>query len=424
MTTLAHKIELAPTPEQVVDFKKACGTARFAYNWGLAKWEEMRKAGEKADWLKLKKLLNASKREQFSWMHEVTKCAPEAALANLGSAFANYVRDVNKPRGAKKARYPAFKKKGRSRDSFYLSNDRFIVRGNAIRMPHIGDVQMTEELRLGGKIMGATVSRSTDRWFVSIQVQTEVCPDRRKNRAPVGIDLGIAAAVTLSTGKKFDSPKSLGKHLKRLARLNRRLHRKKPGSKNREKAKTKVARLHRRVTNIRLDWLHKLTTGLTRKHGLIALEDLAVENLIQNRKLARAIADIGWGELERQLRYKAVLRGGRVVPVDRFFPSTQLCRKCGARHDCVTLADRTFVCVNPRCGHRENRDVNAARNILREGLRLSTLGRRGIDACGQAVSDCCRAETLRQWQAAWRKQEQCINTKSEWANEYICPSFR
>ena len=381
----AHKIELVPTLEQETYFRKACGTSRFAYNWGLQRWNEMYAAGEKPNVFELKKELNAIKGEQFPWMYDVTKCAPEAALADLGTAFTNWFRDVHR-KGGRRAKRPTFKRKGRCRDSFYVSNDQFVIESHQIRLPHIGFVPMREELRFQGRILSATVSREADRWFAAVQVDVEATPVQCENQAPVGVDLGILHAATLSTGKHYDAPKSLGKHLKKLRRLSRSLSRKEQGSRNRQKAKMRVARLHRRIANIRRDWTHKLTTNLTRRYGVIALEDLAVANLMQNRHLARAIADVGLGELRRQLEYKAPLRGGQVVFVDRFFPSSKTCRRCGVRNDRLALADRTFVC--PACGYTDDRDLHASRNILREGLRVikTTEGPSGSDACGQVAS--------------------------------------
>ncbi len=179
----AHRIELVPTPEQETYFRKACGTARFAYNWGLARWNELHAVGEQPNALALKKELNAIKGEQFPWMYEVTKCAPEAALADLGNAFANYFRDLHR-KGGKRAKRPTFKKKGRCRDSFYVSNDQFAIAEKRIRLPHIGLVRMREDLRLQGKVVGATVSREADRWFVAVQVDAEDKPVQRKNQAP------------------------------------------------------------------------------------------------------------------------------------------------------------------------------------------------------------------------------------------------
>ncbi len=383
--TLAHKIALVPTLEQETYFRKACGTARFAYNWGLARWNELYAAKEKPSAFSIKKELNSIKSEQFPWMYEVTKCAPEAALADLGAAFRNYFRDRNKKTG-KHAKRPTFKKKGRCRDSFYVSNDQFVIEGKRIRLPHIGFVAMRESLRFEGRILGAAVCREADRWFVAVQVDVEEEPVKRKNQAPVGIDLGVLHAATLSTGRYYDAPRSLARNLRKLRRLSRRLSRRQKGGRNREKAKMRLARLHCRIANIRHDWTHKLTTNLTRRYGVIAMEDLAVGNLMQGRHLSRAIAGVGFGEMRRQIVYKAPRHGGCVVFVDRFFPSSKLCRQCESKNNALTLADRTFVC--PVCNHTEDRDLHASRNILSEGQRIirTTQGPWGSDACGQMAA--------------------------------------
>jgi putative transposase len=425
---LAHKIEMRPAQAQETYFRKACGTARFAYNWGLARWSELYAAGEKVDHYRLKAELNRIKREQFPWMYEVTKCAPEAALADLGTAWANYFRDL-KRKGTRRAMRPKFKRKGRCRDKFYVFNDQFVIDGKRIRLPHVGWVRLTEELRFQGKILGATVSREADRWFVAVQVEVAEAPVRRESQAPVGIDLGLRAAAVLSTGKTYAPPKALAKNLKKLRRLSRQLSRKKKGGSNREKAKLRLARLHRRIANLRRDWTHKLTTGITCKYGLIAVEDLGVMSLMQNHSLARAIADVGWGEIRRQLEYKAARMGGRVIAVDRFFPSSRECRKCGAKHETLTLADRVFVC--PACNHPEDRDLHASRKVLREGLRMAktTVGPTESDACGQRASTgrkrfASRLEEAGRQEAAANDGQVKHREKVAACDEYVCTRFR
>ncbi len=241
---------------------------------------------------------------------------------------------------------------------------------------------MTEALRFDGKLMGATVSRTANHWFISIQVQVEDKPVIHKSHVKVGIDLGLKAIVVVSTGKDVQAPKPLKKSMRRLARLNRRLHRKVKGSANRRKAAERVARLHERIANIRHDWLHKTTTMLARRYAFVAIEDLNIAGMLRHEKLARSISDVGFGEFRRQLQYKVPRHGGTLAVVDRFFPSSKACRKCGSIKEDLTLKDRTYVCVH--CGHIEDRDLNASRNILCEGLR--TVGRTGTDACGQNAS--------------------------------------
>ena len=241
---------------------------------------------------------------------------------------------------------------------------------------------------------------------------------QRENQAPVGIDLGIAHAATLSTSKVYNAPKSLAKTLRKLRRLSRGVSRKVKGSRNREKAQMRLARLHRRTANIRRDWTPKLTTNLTRRYGVIVLEDLAVGNLMQSRHLTRAIADVGLGEMRRQLACKAPAHGGRVVFAGRIFPSSQTCRKCGSRNGALTLADRTFVC--PVCGHTEDRDLRASRNILREGLRMitTTEGPSESDACGQMTTT-KRSRFARRLVEAGKAQAHGKTPKESGGREYV-----
>ncbi|MBT9140945.1 MAG: hypothetical protein DDT30_01531 [Dehalococcoidia bacterium] len=375
---LAHKIRLFPTAEQETYFHKATGTARFAYNWGLAQVKKALDTKNKAPgWLTLKKQLNAIKRTEFPWMYEVTKCSPEAALSDLGTALANFWAGKRKGR---KVGFPHFKKKGQAKDKFYVSNDQFALLGHVIRLPHIGAVAMSEPLRFTGKIMGAAVSRTAHHWFVSIQVEVEHTSVAHKSHVRAGGDLGLKTPITLSTGKTMDAPTPLKQSLKALARANRRLHRRQKGSKNRRKAAQEVARRHERIANIRKDWLHKATTLLARRYSLIAIEDLNVAGMLRSRRLARAVSDIGFGELRRQLAYKVPARGGLLVVVDRFYPSSRTCRKCKRVKD-MPLSERIYVCD---CGHVECRDLNAAKNLLCEATR--TVGRTGTKACGPFTS--------------------------------------
>ena len=380
MTTarLAHQIAMIPSTEQEQYFRKACGVARFAYNWGLSEWQKQYTTGEIPNWMALKKKLNSLKQDFFPWMYEVTKCAPEGALSNLGIAWSHYFRDLKKT--GRKTQKPKFKKKGKSKDSFYLSNDQFKIQDKAIHLPHVGWIQLREALRFSGKILGATISRIADRWFISVQVETPVSHLKHKDLKSVGIDLGILSDITLSTGKKYQGPKALKKVLKKLARLNRSVHRKVKGSICRTQAALKLARLHRRVRNIRVDFIHKVTTQIVKKFGILCLEDLNVSGMLKNHKLARSIADVSFHEVKRQCEYKTELHGGKVLFVSRFFPSSKECRYCGTQNIYLSLKDRIFVCQ--QCLHQEDRDIHAARNILKN----CTLGRRGIDAEGHQAS--------------------------------------
>ena len=371
---IAHKIALDPNNAQATYFARAAGTARFAYNWALAEWQRQYEAC-KADatlprpsQMALRRQLNAIKGDQFPWMQEVTKNAPQMAIIQLGDAFKNFF--------AGRARYPQFRKKG-IHDRFSLTNDQFSIDGSRIRIPNLGWVRMRETLRFIGKIMSATVSRVADRWFASITVDT---PDdshlpKAENQGVAGVDLGVSALATLSTGEVIAGPKAHKALLSRLQRLSRSLSRKVKGSENRKKAKLKLARLHARVGNIRKDALHQLTTGLTCRFHTIGIEDLNVRGMVKNRHLSRAVSDMGFFELRRQLEYKAAQRGGMIVVADRWYPSSKTCSACGHKLDELSLAVREWVC--PACGVSHDRDVNAAINL--KNLAVSST----VSACGE-----------------------------------------
>ena len=356
MVSRSHKIALQPTPEQAQAFVRAAGVARFTWNWALAEWKAWHKAGRKPTAMKLKKHFNAVKREQFPWVYDSPRDANAQPFANLGQAFRNFFGG--------QAKYPKLKKKGRCRDAFYVANDKFHVEGDVITLPRMGKVKMREALRFDGKIIGATVSRTADRWFVSISVEVDLPVVRCENQArTVGVDLGVKHLATLSDGTLVDGPKPLRSALKRFRRLSRALSRKAKGSRNREKARLRLARRHARVAGIRSDALHKLTTSLVRTYGCVVIEDLNVKGMGRNRRLSRAIADMGFGEFRRQLAYKVEPSLTAVVVADQWFPSSKLCRLCGALNDELMLKDRTFKCEC--CGHVEDRDLNAACNLER-----------------------------------------------------------
>ncbi|QUW04022.1 transposase [Chloracidobacterium validum] len=374
---IAHKVALDPNNVQATYLARAAGTARFAYNWALAEWQrqyETWKADNgqpKPSQAALRRQLNAIKRKQFPWMLEVTKNAPQMAIIQLGQAFQNFF--------AGRARYPQFRKKGVD-DRFTLTNDQFSIEDSRIRIPNLGWVRMRESLRFAGKIMSATVSRVADRWFVSITVDTKDHSHlpKAENQGAVGVDLGVAALATLSTGEVSDGPKPHKARLARLQRLSRSLSRKQKGSANRKKAKAKLARLHARIAAIRFDALHQLTTNLTRRFHTIGIEDLNVRGMAKNRHLARSIADVGFFEFRRQLEYKSAMRGGVVVVADRFYASSKTCSDCGHKLAALPLAVREWTC--PACGMRHDRDVNAAINL--KNLAVSST----VSACGEEGS--------------------------------------
>jgi putative transposase len=378
----AHKIALKPNNTQATYFARAAGVARFAYNWALAEWGRQYGACKldntqpKPSQMALRCQLNVIKKDKFPWMLEVTKNAPQMAIIQLGAAFQNFF--------AGRAKYPKFRKKG-VHDRFSLSNDQFSVEGSRIRIPHLGWVRMREVLRFAGKIMSATVSRVADQWFVSITVDT---PDdlplaKAENQGAVGVDLGVSALATLSTGEPpIPGPKAHKALLCRLQRSSRGLSRKAKGSKNRHKAKMKLARLHARISNIRKDALHQLTTDLTRRFHTIGIEDLNVRGMVKNRHLSRAVSDMGFFEFRRQLEYKAEQRGTSVVVADRWFPSSKICSHCGHKLETLPLSVRQWTC--PACSTTHDRDVNAAINL--KNMAVSST----VSVCGEEGSGSAR----------------------------------
>lgn len=378
---IAHRIALDPNKKQATYFAKASGTARFTYNWALNEWNSEYMAGGKPSWTSLSRKLNSIKRDQFPWMMEVTKNAPQTAIIQLGNAFKNFF--------SKRAKYPKFHKKG-ARDHFYISNDQFRIDGTRIRIPRLGWVRMCEPLRFTGKVMSATVSRTADRWFVSVTVEMPdppIQPNAENQGEVVGVDLGVSALATLSNGEVIVGPKPHKALLQRLQRLSRSLSRKQKGSQNRQKARTKLARLHSRIANIRNDALHKLTTSLTSRFSVICIEDLHVKGMLKNRHLSRSMSDMGFGEFRRQLTYKTAMRGVGLVVADRFFPSSKKCSKCGVVLESLLLSIRDWKCAS--CGASHNRDVNAALNLK------SLAAGPTVSACGEEGADCSRKTTVK-----------------------------
>ena len=362
----------------------------------LARWKEARTEGKQIKMKDLKAQYNKIKGEQFPWVYETTKCAPEQAFADLGQAFANYWRMKEKgtqpklkhPRkDGEEAGFPHFKSKKRDRLSFYLANDKFSVHGQTLRVPKLGDVNMTEEFRFQGKIMSATISSQAGWWFVSIAVEVKH-ETPTHNGGTVGIDLGIKTLATCSDGKVFENQKHYPQGLGRIKGLSKGLSRKGEGSQNWWKNTKKLAKSHYHVACQRQDALHKMTTHVTRTYALIGLEDLNTKGMLANHCLAQAVSDASFFEVKRQLLYKAEQYGGSVQLVDRWYASSKTCSRCDWINEDLTLAERVFIC--PDCGLVIDRDLNAAINIRKEALRLIT------DVPGVASSErkfACGAES-------------------------------
>jgi putative transposase len=289
-----------------------------------------------------------------AWTKEVCRDVQNQALRNLENSYKGLFKGVSN--------CPKFKKKGCGKDSFYIINQKLQLNGKLVRIPKLGWVRMTEELRYSGKILKATVSREADRWFISITVEVE--DDYKVGEGIIGVDLGVKTAIVCSDGQTFESPMPLERRLRKLAILDRQLARKQNG-KNREKAKLRRQRLYWRIKNQRRDFLHRVTSELVSKAKTIVIEDLQVEDM----KPARAIRDVGFYTLRELLTYKCK----DLVIADRYFPSSQLCNKCGARKK-IPVSKRIYECS---CGYVEDRDINAAKNLRDYTVKIA-----GINACG------------------------------------------
>lgn len=357
---IAHKIELNPNNKQKTYFKKAGGISRFVWNWGLAEWRRLYQENQKCakgerikiSGISLKKKFNALKKEKFPWITEVTKYAAQQPFLELQKAQKRFFNKV----GCK----PVFKKKNKTKMSFYVGGDQVRIEGKKIWIPKLGFVRLREKLRFKGHIQGITVSRTADKWFVSIQVDTEINYKKHESQVPIGIDLGINALATLSNGVAFIAPKPLKARLRRLKRKQRKLTKKRKGSKNYEKQKHRISKHHMKIANIRKNYLHKITSWITYYYSAIGIEDLNVRGMMANRRLARSIGDLGFYEFKRQLEYKNARYGGSLHVADRFLPSSKMCSRCGRINNELRLCDRIYKCS---CDFEVDRDLNAAINL-------------------------------------------------------------
>ena len=359
MIRRAYRFRFYPSPEQRIQLAQTFGCTRFVYNWALrlrtdAYYQHQQKMSYKETSNQLTQL---KKNLEFSWLRDVTAVPLQQALRHLNTAFLNFF--------AGRAKYPRFKKKHNKQSATYASNA-FKWDGEKLTLAKMqSHLKIRWHRHFTGIPTTVTVSKdSANRYFVSFSVEEEITQFPETD-SQVAIDLGIKDVIVSSKGFASGNPKYYSKYQKKLAKLQKRLAKKQKGSKNREKARLKVAKLHAKIADCRKDFLNKLTIQLVRENQAIITESLAVKNMIKNRKLSKAIADCGWGELIRQLDYKSSWYGRILIQVDRFFPSSKRCNPCGHVLDKLPLEIREWTC--PNCQSHNLRDFNACLNLLAVG---------------------------------------------------------
>lgn len=368
-----HVIQLAPTHNLGNALARACGVHRFTYNWCLAEWIDQYEMGKKPTASDIKRQFNAIKEERWPWIMESPRDANSEAFADLGRAFSNFFESRKGTRKGKKIGFPKFRKRG-ERDHFYVANDKVKVRQvgkrGVVRLPVIGDVKMMEPLRWQGKILRARVFRRADKWFIAFNCEVPRAQTIKSIEGPrypiVGIDLGLRTAVMPSHGEPRVAPRPLKADLKRLRREQRKLARRKKGSRNYNKQKRKVARRHLRVANVRKDWWHQHTTKICRENQTVVIEDFGCAFMLKNRRLSRSASDAALGMFRPLMEYKALAYETNLIIAAWNYPSTQRCARCGnIKRGADRLGrgakDRVYVCE--KCGHRDERDHNSAVNL-------------------------------------------------------------
>jgi len=381
-TTLrrVYRFRLEPAAIQEEGFRRYAGARRWVWNWALRQKQDYYQAtGKGLSRVALSALFTALKKEpDTAWLAEVDSQLPQQAIIDLYRAFEAFFE--------KRARYPRFKSKRRDTARFRIPQ-RITFADSCLMVPKIGRVKVRQSQEIEGTTKSATFKRDAcGHWFVSLVSEMEIpavaLPLPSEDRA-VGVDLGLKDAVVTSEGERVAAPRFYRCAQRKLRRAQRSFSRKAQGSNNKAKARGTVARVHQQIASKRNDFYHKLTTALVKNHDAVCLEDLHVKGLART-KLAKSMMDASMGTIRRQLTYKGVWYRAHVVAVDRFYPSSKMCYGCGYKYDGLTLSDRVWAC--PSCGCVLDRDLNAARNIKREGLRILAVGHTDSqNACGQPV---------------------------------------
>ena len=370
MTERAYKFRFYPTSEQENLLRRTMGCVRLVYNKALAaRTEAWYQRQERISYSKTSSLLTDWKKlDELNFLNEVS-CVPlQQCLRHLQKAFANF--------WGNRAKYPRFKKK-RNGGSAGFTKSAFKFRDNKLWLAKCKEplnIVWTRAIPQGCKPSTVTVKLDpSGRWFVSLLVDDYSIETLPPIQNQIGIDVGLSSLITTSDEEKISNPKHFNKLYQKLKAAQKDLSRKTKGSNNRYKARLKVAKIHAQIKDARTDFLHKLTTGFVKNNGLIAIEDLAVRNMLKNHKLARSISDAAWSEMFRQLEYKCDWYGRQLIKVDRFFPSSKRCSHCGYVMEKMPLNIRSWDC--PSCGATDiDRDINASKNILAAGLAVTVCG--------------------------------------------------